>query len=229
MGASLVKHRGTPASTHSSTHPSTPVTSHPSNSAACNDNSPYLQGNDSSEHQVMPNPSMKTIHHRTNTMAITDVVSSSELDESKLLPPPPSQYSHSWKSHFSSGSSRVADVQDDYAKPPAKEMDNNASLVETKRGVKWAPHSQHSGSGVNKKYINSDLPTGAMNNNMWQQLFISTLTHFTAGYDNPWTIPNDRLKHVLQEIWDTVYWDKVAYTVVIGGPVYSLVSAVFIH
>ncbi|KAI6011732.1 hypothetical protein EDC04DRAFT_2905318 [Pisolithus marmoratus] len=244
MGVSSVKLQGTPASTHSSTCPSTPVTSHPSNSAAFNDNSPYLQGNDNSEHQVMPNPSMKAIHHRTNAMAITDVVSSSELDESKPSPLPPSQYSHSWKSHFSSGSRKVTDVQDDYTEPPAKEMDDNASLVEMKRGVKWAPHSQVnmsstasppskqmkmpctsssqgsqcSGSGTNKKYINSDIPAGAMNDNMWQQLFILTLAHFTAGYDNPWTIPNDRFKHVLQEIWDTVYWDKVAYTMVIGGP-----------
>ncbi|KAI6033981.1 hypothetical protein PISMIDRAFT_121072 [Pisolithus microcarpus 441] len=81
---------------------------------------------------------------------------------------------------------------------------------------------QHSGSGVNKKFINSDLPLGATNNNAWQCLFISALAYFTAGYDNLWTIPGDKLQHVLQEIWDTMYWDKIMYMVVIGGSVYSL-------
>ncbi|KAI5985148.1 hypothetical protein EDD15DRAFT_2200763 [Pisolithus albus] len=61
-----------------------------------------------------------------------------------------------------------------------------------------------------------------MNDNTWRHLFISALAYFAAGYDNPWAIPDDKLQHVLQEIWDTVYRDKVVYTVVIGGSVYSL-------
>ncbi|KAI6115047.1 hypothetical protein EDD17DRAFT_1509512 [Pisolithus thermaeus] len=138
---SQVKLQGTPASTHSSTHPSTPATSHPPNSETCNDDSPYLQGNDDSEHQAMPNLSMKTVHHRTDAMAITDVVSGSELDKSELSPLPPSQYTHSLRSCISSGSGKVMDAQDDCVEPSAKEMDDNILLVEMKRGVKRAPHT----------------------------------------------------------------------------------------
>ncbi|KAI5984034.1 hypothetical protein EDD15DRAFT_2375581 [Pisolithus albus] len=246
--SSQIKLRTTPASTRSSTRPSTPAFSNPPTSETCNDDSPYLQGNDDSERQAMSNPSLKSVRRRTDTMAITDIVSGSELDESEPSPPPPSQYTHPRKGRVSSGSGKVANVQDDYVEPSTEEMDNDVLLVETKRGIKRAPRSQgetssttappskrvkmprvsagqgsqRSGSGANKKYINSDLPAGATNDNAWQRLFISTLAHFAAGYDNPWTIPDDKFKNVLQEIWDTVYWEKVVYTVVTGGPVYSL-------
>ncbi|KAI6015826.1 hypothetical protein BKA83DRAFT_4129275 [Pisolithus microcarpus] len=140
--------------------------------------------------------------------AITDVVSGSELDESEpSLCPPPSQYTHPWKNHVSSGGGKATNIQDDYLEPSAEEMDDNVLLMETKRGTKRAPRSQgeassttappskrmkmphlsagqgsqHSGSGANKKYINSDLPAGATNENAWRQLFISTLAHFAAS------------------------------------------------
>ncbi|KAI5995420.1 hypothetical protein EDD15DRAFT_2195446 [Pisolithus albus] len=246
--SSQIKLRTTPASTHSSTRPSTPAFSNPPTSETCNDDSPYLQGNDNSECQAMSNPSLKSVHHRTDTMAITDIVSSSELDESEPSPPSPSQYTHPRKGRVSSGSGKVVNVQDDYVEPSTEEMDDDVLLVETKRGIKRAPRSQGetssttappskrvkmprvsagqgsqcSGSGANKKYINSDLPAGATNDNAWRWLFISTLAHFAASYDNPWTIPDDKFKNMLQEIWDTVYWEKVVYTVVTRGPVYSL-------
>ncbi|KAI5984733.1 hypothetical protein EDD15DRAFT_2367099 [Pisolithus albus] len=246
--SSRIKLRGTPASTRSSTRPSTPASNNPPDSETCNDDSPYIQGNDDSERQAISNPSLRSIPRRTDTMAVTDVVSGSELDESEPSPPPPSQYSHPRKNRVSSGGRKATNTQDDYLEPSAEEMDDDVLLMETKRGTKRAPRSrgeasstaappskrmktprlsagqgsQRSGSGANKKYINSDLPAGATNENAWRRLFISTLAHFAAGYDNPWTIPDDKFKHVLQEIWDVVYWGKVVYTVVIGGPVYSL-------
>ncbi|KAI6017602.1 hypothetical protein BKA83DRAFT_4128196 [Pisolithus microcarpus] len=251
--SSQIKLRGTPASTHSSTRPSTPASNNPPDSETCNDDSPYIQGNDDSERQAISNPSLRSVPRRTDTMtdipkAVTDVVSGSELDESEPSPPPPSQYTHPRKNHVSSGGGKATNIQDDYLKPSAKEMDDDILLMETKRGTKRAPcsqgeasstaappskrmktphlsagqGSQRSGSGANKKYINSNLPAGATNENAWRWLFISTLAHFAAGYNNPWTIPDNKFKHVLQEIWDVVYWGKVVYTVVIGGPVYSL-------
>ncbi|KAI6094250.1 hypothetical protein EDD16DRAFT_1522531 [Pisolithus croceorrhizus] len=36
-----------------------------------------------------------------------------------------------------------------------------------------------------------------MTDNAWQHLFISALTYFTTGYDNPWTIPDDKLISVV--------------------------------
>ena len=84
--------------------------------------------------------------------------------------------------------------------------------------------NQHAGSGANNKYTNNDLPEGATDDNAWRWLFISSLAHFAAGYDNPWSIPDNKFRDVLQEIWNTVYQDKVEHSVVVGGPVYRLVS-----
>ena len=84
--------------------------------------------------------------------------------------------------------------------------------------------NQHAGSSANNKYTNNDLPEGATNDNAWQQLFISSLAHFATGHDNPWSIPDNKFRDVLQEIWNTVYQDKVEHSVVVGGPVYRLVG-----
>ena len=81
----------------------------------------------------------------------------------------------------------------------------------------------HSGSSAHNKYTNSDLPKGATDNNAWQCLFISFLAHYATGYDNPWSISDNNFKDTLQEIWNTVYQDKV-HTVVVGGPVHCLVG-----
>ncbi|KAI5985969.1 hypothetical protein EDD15DRAFT_2373661 [Pisolithus albus] len=195
------------------------------------DDSPYIQGSDTGERLAISHPSAKTLRHRTNAMAITDV------------------YMRSQWGHSSSDAWKASRNEDDYIELSGDEIDDGRILlVETKRGTKRDPRSrmdtntstappskrtktqhvssgqgsQRSGSGANKKFINSDLPLGATNDNAWQRLFISALAYFAAGYDNPWTIPDDKLQHVLQEIWDIVYRDKVVHTVVIGGPVYSL-------
>ncbi|KAI6130713.1 hypothetical protein EDD16DRAFT_1700675 [Pisolithus croceorrhizus] len=142
----------------------------------------------------MSHPSAKTIHHRMNAMAITDVISGSELDESTPSPPPPSQYMHSQWGCSSSDAWKALRDDDDYIELSGDEIDNGAILlVETKRGTKRDPcnrtdtntsttplskqtKTQHassgqgfqcSGSGVNRKFINSDLPLGAMNDNAW--------------------------------------------------------------
>ncbi|KAI6098547.1 hypothetical protein F5141DRAFT_1066894 [Pisolithus sp. B1] len=168
--------------------------------------------------------------------AITDVISGSELDKSMPSPPPPSQYTCSQWGHSSSDAWKaLRDDDDNYVELSGDKIDDGGILL-TDTNTSTAPPSkrtktQHvssgqgsqcSGSGVNKKFINSNLPLGVMNDNTWQHLFISALTYFTAGYNNPWTIPDDKLQHILQEIWDTMYWDKVMHMVVIGGPVYSL-------
>ncbi|KAI5999540.1 hypothetical protein EDD15DRAFT_2193603 [Pisolithus albus] len=210
-------------------HPPTPMTNNIPDADICNDDSPYIQG-----------------YYR----CCPSLVSDSELDESTPSPPPPSQYTHSQWGHSSSNAQKALRTEDDDVELSGDEIDDgDILLVETKRGTKHDPCSQtqvppvphhpseqrlsahrpvkvlscqHSGSGANKKFINSDLPLGATNDNAWWCLFISALAYFTAGYDNLWTIPDYKLQHVLQEIWDTMYWDKVVYTVVIGGWVYSL-------
>ncbi|KAI5986493.1 hypothetical protein EDD15DRAFT_2373207 [Pisolithus albus] len=193
------------------------------------DNSPYVQGSDTGERLAISHPSAKTLRHRTNALAITDIVSGSELNESAPSPPPPSQYMHSQWGRSSSDAQKALRNEDDYIELSGDEIDDGRILlVEMKRGTKRDPcsrtqhassgqGSQRSGSGANKKFINSDLPLGAMNDNAWRHLFISALAYFAAGYDNPWTIPDDKLQHVLQEIWDIVYRDKVVHTVAKQG------------
>ncbi|KAI6004697.1 hypothetical protein EDD15DRAFT_2359442 [Pisolithus albus] len=246
---SQIRVRAPPTSTCSSSRPPTPMTNNAPDADIRNDDSPYIQGSDTGERLAVSHPSTKTVRRRTNAMAITDVVSDSEPDESAPSPPPPSQYTRSQWGRSSSDARKALRTEDDDVELSGDEIDDgDILLVETKRGTKRDPcsrtdastssappskrtktqrassgqGSQRSGSGANKKFINSDLPLGATNDNAWRRLFISALAYFAAGYDNPWAIPDDKLQHVLQEIWDTVYRDKVVYTVVIGGSVYSL-------
>ena len=88
----------------------------------------------------------------------------------------------------------------------------------------WTSTAQHQGSGANKKYINTDLPDGATNNNVWCHIFISTVAHLAGTYENAWSIPNDTLQAALQKIWNIVYRNSLPHTVAIGGPVYYIVS-----
>ncbi|KAI6101117.1 hypothetical protein EDD16DRAFT_1526015 [Pisolithus croceorrhizus] len=234
---SQIRVQAPPTSTCSSSHPPTPMINNPPEAVTLGSALPYLI-------------------HPQRQFIIGQMPCGSELDESAPSPPPPSQYTCSQWGHSSSDAQKALRNEDDYVELSGDEIDDGRILlVETKRGTKRDPcsrtdtntstallskqtktqcmssgqGSQCSGSGANKKFINSDLPLGAMNDNAWQHLFISALTYFAAGYDNPWTIPDDKLQHVLQEIWDIVYQDKVMHTVVIGGPVYSLISIVYIH
>ncbi|KAG8214014.1 hypothetical protein J3R82DRAFT_10769 [Butyriboletus roseoflavus] len=84
--------------------------------------------------------------------------------------------------------------------------------------------SQHQGSGTNKKYIDTNLPNGVTNNNMWQHIFISTVACLASTYKNAWSISNNSLQAMLQKIWDIVYKNSIPHTIIIGGPVYYIVS-----
>ncbi|KAF8546587.1 hypothetical protein OG21DRAFT_1527732 [Imleria badia] len=77
-------------------------------------------------------------------------------------------------------------------------------------------------SGVNKKFVNNDLPLGATTDNTWRQLFISALAHFASRYDNPWAILSDKFISVLQQIWNAVYEGKIKHVVTNDGPVYHI-------
>lgn len=96
--------------------------------------------------------------------------------------------------------------------------------------AKTAPHStsgpQRLGSGVNNKYIKDDLPPGCTTDNIWRRLYISTLAHFAAGYHNPWSIPSDKFRAALQEIWDTVYAGNIEHIIMANGPVYQIVRTI---
>ncbi|KIM57502.1 hypothetical protein SCLCIDRAFT_28837 [Scleroderma citrinum Foug A] len=168
------------------------------------------------------------------------VISGSELDDPEFSAPQP----RAWKDH---GVVKTTDHYDDV--PSDDDADEGSVLVNTtKKGIKCmqcnqadarssqpnVPSSkrakthrntfrtQCSGSGANNKYINSDLPAGSTNDNLWHRIFISTLAHCAAGNKDPWVIPEGKFKATLQEIWDAVYKDSIEHTVVSGGPVYQL-------
>ncbi|KAI6015828.1 hypothetical protein PISMIDRAFT_17301 [Pisolithus microcarpus 441] len=66
--SSWIKLRGTPASTRSSTRPLTPASNNPPDSETCNNDLPYIQGNDDSKHQAISNPSLRSVPCRMDTM-----------------------------------------------------------------------------------------------------------------------------------------------------------------
>ncbi|KAI6117805.1 hypothetical protein EDD16DRAFT_1707369 [Pisolithus croceorrhizus] len=200
----------------------------------------------------MSHPSTKTICHRMNAMAITNVISGSELDKSTPSPPPLSQYMHPQWGHSSSDAWKALRDDDNYVEPSGDKIDNDGILA--KWGTKWDPHntntstappskqtkiqhvsssqgSQHSGSGVNKKCINSDLPLGAMN---------ETMPGNVSSYLLSPTLLLAMTTHGLFLMTSSsTYYRKYGILctgtkscicmVVIGGPVYSLISVVYIQ
>ncbi|KAI6044797.1 hypothetical protein EDC04DRAFT_2639816 [Pisolithus marmoratus] len=86
----------------------------------------------------------------------------------------------------------------------------------TKKAPCGASRAHRFGSGVNSKYIESDLPPGCTTHNVWRRLFISALAHFAAGYNNPWSIPSVKLR-------------KITHVVTVGGPVFHIAKQSLNH
>ncbi|KAG9309052.1 hypothetical protein JVU11DRAFT_11071 [Chiua virens] len=63
---------------------------------------------------------------------------------------------------------------------------------------------------------------GATTDNVWWHIFISSLAHFLAGYDNPWAISTDKFVFVLQQIWDAVYEQNIEHTITSNGAVFHI-------
>ena len=81
-----------------------------------------------------------------------------------------------------------------------------------------------------KKYTNSELPAGALDNGIWQQIFIPTYIQYLASQNSndTWTISDNDVIQLIQQIWDFIYGARVKYHIKIRGPVFFLVS-VFSH
>ncbi|KIJ08324.1 hypothetical protein PAXINDRAFT_158173 [Paxillus involutus ATCC 200175] len=221
----------TPASI--STHTSTPQFLP---SPEPQDHNSYIHGNDDAERNAMSesNPTAKPAATRqTGSMGIAEIVSSSELDEFSPAPPPtPSCIPYkkrstrrptSQQAPRSKGKPSMKRAQSDQ---PDDDSDGTSVAAPPSKRAKTAPRSisgpQRSGSGVNNKYIKDDLPHGCTNDNVWRRLFLSALAHFMAGYDDPWTIPSEKFRLVLQVIWDTVYGGDIEHVVTLNGPVYQI-------
>ncbi|KAF8835143.1 hypothetical protein BDN67DRAFT_1015800 [Paxillus ammoniavirescens] len=129
----------------------------------------------------MCNTSAKVVasSQRTNTMDITEIVSGSEEDESQT---PPSPIPHSLKKVATNTKSKGG-------KQSRKRDDQDEDCDSTSqprpppsKRVKTAPRStsgtQHSGSGVNNKYIKDDLPPGCTTNNeIWDTVYGGDIKH----------------------------------------------------
>ncbi|KAF9226995.1 hypothetical protein BS17DRAFT_806975, partial [Gyrodon lividus] len=186
----------------------------------------YIHGDDQVERKAMRNAStmVMTSSRRTNTMDITKIVSGSEEDESQTPPSPTRSLKKVATNAKSKGGkqSQKRDEQDE-------DCDSTSQLTQpppskqAKTALRSTSGTQHSGSGVNNKYIKDDLPPGCTTDNVWRQLYISALAHFAAGYGNPWSIPSEQFKSTLQEIWDAVYGGNIKHDVVTaGGPVFQI-------
>ncbi|KIM51407.1 hypothetical protein SCLCIDRAFT_18408 [Scleroderma citrinum Foug A] len=231
--------RVTPAS---STRPPTPISALTSESQHWN---LYIDGHNQVESKEAHRHRFSTEHVATSSLwcvdlfyldlvvlrlklwsqCITSVISGSELDNPEFSAP----QLHAWKDH---GVVKTTDYYDDVLSND--DADGGSVLADARSSQPNVPSSkrakthrntfrtQRLGSGVNNKYINSDLPAGSTNNNLWCRIFISTLAHCAAGNKDPWVIPEGKFKATLQEIWDAVYKDSIEHTVVSGGPVYQL-------
>ncbi|KIN93017.1 hypothetical protein M404DRAFT_36479 [Pisolithus tinctorius Marx 270] len=160
------------------------------------------------------------------------VVSSSKIDEWEPSPPPAATQSSAQKgalkgniTHATSDKSvgSLKKKQTQQIQVDAGESKSGAlPSKQPKPSQCSASGSQHSGSGVNRKYVKDDLPLGSMVDNIWRQFFISALAHFAAGYNNPWAIPTKKFMTILQVIWDRVYEGEIEHTVTNGGPVFHI-------
>ncbi|KIL00126.1 hypothetical protein PAXRUDRAFT_75210, partial [Paxillus rubicundulus Ve08.2h10] len=225
-GSLLKGPRATPATTirsSASIRPSTPVSMPPASDTE--DFAPYIEGDNNVERQAIGLSARAGSRRCTVSDSIIEVVSGSELDESDPSPPPPSQF-HTWLAQKQARKKRKADVHEEISESESADELKISGAPPSKRAKTQhsASASQRSGSGAKNKYINTNLPPGCTNDNIWWQVFVSSLTNFAVDYENPWNIPANEFKTALQLIWDVVYKNSIKHTVVIGGPVFYVMS-----
>ncbi|KAN0074470.1 hypothetical protein V8E55_011882 [Tylopilus felleus] len=193
-------------------------TSTPAPSTISADIEDYVDGTDEAEppeRGLLSDGPHNAVIRKMASMGVAEVVSSSELDEQK---PPPSQLASTARKKNHSGKAPCSKHKMKQEDEPAEDQETaNPSKRTKKSGT-----SQRSGSGVNNKYINEDLPEGATTDNIWRRLFISALAHFFAGYDNPWAINTNKFVSILQEIWNVIYEEKIEHTVTSNGAVFHM-------
>lgn len=78
-----------------------------------------------------------------------------------------------------------------------------------------------------KKYTNSELPRGALDNGVWRQVFIPTYVRYLASQNSneTWTIGDNVAIQLMQQIWNFIYGARLTYLINAKGPVFFLVSA----
>src|ERR1700679_2956509 len=78
-----------------------------------------------------------------------------------------------------------------------------------------------------KKFTNSELPSGAQDSGVWQQVFIPTYVQYLASQNSndAWSISDDEAIQLMQKIWKFIYGARVPYRIKTRGPVFFLVSA----
>ncbi|KAF9218845.1 hypothetical protein BS17DRAFT_770428 [Gyrodon lividus] len=144
---------------------------------------------------------------RTNTMDITDIVSSSKEDKSQTPPSPTPRSLKKVATNAKSKGGKQSQKQDDQATTIEADKDSTPQCL---------------GSGVNNKYIKDSLPPSCTMDNVWRRLYISALAHFAARYGNPWSISSEQFRSALQEIWDMVYGGDIEHTVTASGLVFHI-------
>ncbi|KIN95141.1 hypothetical protein M404DRAFT_166585 [Pisolithus tinctorius Marx 270] len=168
-------------------------------------------------------PLTEAVGQWTDSMDITEVVSSSEIDKWEPSPPPATTQSSAQKG---APKGNITCATSDMSVDAGESKSGALPSKQPKPSQCSASGSQHSGSGVNRKYVKDNLPLGSTVDNIWRQVFISALAHFTAGYDNPWTIPTKKFMMILQVIWDRVYEGEIEHTITNVGPIFHIISII---
>ncbi|KAI6095181.1 hypothetical protein EV401DRAFT_2083842 [Pisolithus croceorrhizus] len=186
------------SNSHYACCPATPMINNPPE-AGTHDDSPCIQGSDTGECLTMSHPSTKTICHRMNAMAITNVISGSELDKSTPSPPPLSQYMHPQWGHSSSDAWKALRDDDNYVEPSAAAI----AVITTffAHDVDFedlTPHMKFADAMLKKNWFLFSQNRGTDNKmwtGLWQALFIlQTFTHhfnFIQGHADISALSND--------------------------------------
>jgi hypothetical protein len=65
---------------------------------------------------------------------------------------------------------------------------------------------------------------GARDGNLYRHRFIPTFQRFVASHDTVWSIPDEESINVLQQVWDTVYKNKIPHVVEYNDAVFQTVA-----
>jgi len=82
--------------------------------------------------------------------------------------------------------------------------------------------------GKSRKYMNADLPAGCQEQNIWRGKLILTYIQYMSTHKSIWGLDDEVTTATLQAIWNFFYSTKIECKILSVGPIFSVVSFVFI-
>jgi hypothetical protein len=79
-----------------------------------------------------------------------------------------------------------------------------------------------------RKWTTADLPEACHTNNLFRKSFIPTYIKWVSQGRNPWTVDDLDAVAAMRKIWNAVYGNTIRYTISTDGPVFAIVSRIYI-